>query len=149
MEDQLAPNVRNPNQQTFAYAAFVWSVVFLVPHVYWAAGSTVGLDGQSMDGVLAAINYAAIILSIIAAALALALVRPWGALLPHRLLLIGAWGACALLSLRGDVGLIQALVVWVGGSDSELTTLGLIFEPLFLVGGILFGLAARQYRRDR
>ncbi len=102
-----------------------------------------------MDGVLAAINYVAIILSIIAAALALALVRQRGASLPHRLLLIGAWGACVLLSLRGGVGLIQALVVWVGGSDSELTTLGLIFEPLFLVGGILFGLASRQYRRDR
>ncbi|CAN5687141.1 hypothetical protein BH24CHL1_BH24CHL1_08330 [soil metagenome] len=100
----------------------MWSVVFLVPHVYWAAGSTVGLDGQSMDGVLAPINYVAIILSIIAAALALALVRQRGASLPHRLLLIGAWGACALLSLRGGVGLIQALAVWVGGSDSELTT---------------------------
>lgn len=135
------------SNQKPAYAAFVWSVVFLIPHVYWAAGGTVGLEVESVDGLLAAVNYAAIVLSIVAAVLALALVRPWGASLPHRVLLIGAWGACVLLSLRGSVGLIQALVFMLGGSDDELSRIGLVFEPLFLVGGILFGLAAWQYQR--
>lgn len=125
----------------------MWSVVFLVPHVYWAAGGTWGLEGQSIDGLLAAVNYAAIVLSVVAAGLALALVQPWGTSLPSKVLLAGAWGACVLLSLRGGVGLIQALFFVLGGSDDELSTIGLIFEPLFLVGGILFGLAAWQYRR--
>ena len=128
------------------YAAFAWSVVFLIPHLYWAAGGTAGLDGQPVDGALAVVNYAAIALTALAAALALALVRPWGTSLPRRLLVAGAWTAGVLLSLRGGVGLVQDLVVAVGGDD-DVPTLVLVFEPLFLLGGILFGLAARQYGR--
>jgi hypothetical protein len=95
--------------------------------------------------VLAVINYAGIVLSIVAAALALALVRPLGASVSRRLLLVGAWGACVLLSLRGGVGLTQDIAIALGASDEGLPALVLIFEPLFLIGGILFGLAARQY----
>lgn len=58
-----------------AHAAFGWSVVFTVPHIYWAAGGTAGL--------------------------------PEGA---------------------------DALVIG--------------FEALFLLGGILFGLSAREYSRS-
>ena len=77
-----------------AYAAFAWSVTFLVPHVYWAAGGTAGLDGEPVDGVLAAVNAAAIVLSVASAALALALVQRWGGSLLRRVLSIGAWTAC-------------------------------------------------------
>ncbi|MCP9488060.1 MAG: DUF3995 domain-containing protein [Gaiellaceae bacterium MAG52_C11] len=137
--------VREPG--TAAYAAFSWSIVFLIPHLYWAAGGTAGLDGDAITGVLAAINYLAMGFSIAAGALALALVRAWGALLPRRLLLTGAWAACVILSLRGGGGLLQTLVVALGQSDDDVPTLALVFEPLFLVGGILFGLAAREYGR--
>jgi hypothetical protein len=84
----------------------------------------------------------AIVLSVIAAALALALVRRWGARFPRRVLVVGGWGACMLLGLRGGTGLIQDLVVAVGASDENISSDGPHFEPLFLVGGILFGLAA-------
>ncbi len=131
-----------------AYAAFAWSVAFAVPHVYWAAGGTAGLEGGAIDGALATINYAAIVLSGIAAALALALAGRWGRSLPRPVLATGAWGACVVLSLRGIAGLIQDLVVLLGESEDEVSTLILVFEPLFLVGGILFGLAARQSRRS-
>lgn len=131
--------------QTPAYAAFAWALVFMVPHLYWALGGTAGLGDESIEGVLAVINYAGIVLSIVAAALALALVRPLGASVSRRLLLVGAWGACVLLSLRGGVGLIQDIAIALGASDEGVPALVLIFEPLFLIGGILFGLAARQY----
>ena len=131
-----------------AYAAFAWSVAFAVPHVYWAAGGTAGLEGKAIDGTLAAINYVAIVLSGAAAALALTLGGRWGRSPPRRVLLTGAWGVCIVLSLRGGAGLIQDLVVLLDGSEDEVSTLVLVFEPLFLVGGILFGLAARQYRRS-
>ena len=129
-----------------AYAAFVWSVVFILPHAYWAGGGSAGLEDEPIEGTLAVINYAAIVLSVVSAALALALVRPWGASVPRPLLLLGAWGACLMLSLRGGAGLIQDLAIVLGGSNEKVPTLILVFEPLFLVGGILFGLAARQYR---
>lgn len=130
-----------------AYAAFAWSVVFVVPHVYWAVGGTAGLEGEAIDGALEVINYTAIVLSLIAAGLALALVQRLGRSLPRWVLLIGAWAACILLSLRGGAGLIQDLVVLLDGSDNDVSTLALVFEPLFLVGGILFGLAAWRYGR--
>lgn len=125
-----------------AYAAFAWALVFLLPHVYWAAGGTAGLGDESIEGTIAVINAAAIVLSVLAAVLALALVRPWGASIPRRILLAGAWGACVLLSLRGSVGLLQAAAIAFGASDEDVPTLALVFEPLFLIGGILFGLAA-------
>ena len=94
-----------------AFAACGWSVLFAVPHVYWAAGGTAGLpNGEPLRGPVAAINVAAIGLSGFAAILALALVRPWGAAVPRRLLLAGAWGACALLGLRGAGGLAQGIL---------------------------------------
>lgn len=121
-----------------AYAAAAWSLVFLIPHVYWAVGGTWGLDGRSMDGALAVINAAAIVLSLVAGALALALVRLWGRATPARVLLVGAWTACAVLGLRGAAGLLQGLL---SQSSLFVTT----FEVLFLLGGVLFGLAAWQY----
>lgn len=128
-----------------AYAAFAWSVVFLAPHVYWAAGGTVGLPGdERIDGALAAVNYVAIVLTAVAAVLALALVRPWGSALPSRLRLLGAWTACILLSLRGGGGLIQSIFA---GANDEGQTLVLTFEALFLLGGVLFGLAAHRFGR--
>lgn len=123
-----------------AYAAAGWAVVFLVPHAYWAAGGSAGLDGRSMDGALAVINWAAIALSVVAAALALALVRPWGRALPPRLLWAGAWTAAVVLGLRGAGGLVQGLL-------GESTAFVAAFETLFLIGGVLFGLAARAFAR--
>ena len=66
-----------------------------------------------------------------------------GASLPRRLLLVGAWTACALLVLRGGGGILATLAGTLGESHEDVPTLVGVFEPLFLVGGILFGLAAR------
>jgi hypothetical protein len=131
-------------------AACAWAVVFIAPHVYWATGGTAGLPGgEPLDGPIEAINYAAITFSALAAVLALALARPWGAAVPRRVLLVGAWAACVLLALRGGGGLAQGLVAggeWAReGSDALVVG----FEALFLLGGILFGLAAREYSRSR
>ena len=134
------PAGRRATGDRLAYAAAAWSVVFLVPHAYWAAGGTSGLDGRAMDGALAVVNAAAILLSLLAMVLALALVRPWGRVVSRRVLLAGAWAAAAVLGVRGAGGLLQGLF---GGSSAFVAG----FEALFLVGGVLFGLAARHHRR--
>lgn len=68
--------------------------------------------------------------------------------MPRRVLLAGAWAACTLLVLRGAGGLAQGLIE--GGEWSEQGSDALVigFEALFLLGGILFGLAAREYSRS-
>ena len=146
MQARTAP----PTHPRVAHAAFAWSVVFLAPHVYWAAGGTAGLpEGEQLSGAIAFVNHAAIVLTILAAALALALARRWGDAVPPRLLLAGAWAAFLLLGLRGMAGIAEGLAS--GGAWSEEGSDGLViaFEALFLVGGILFGLAAREYSRSR
>ncbi|PFR11100.1 hypothetical protein COE50_17375 [Bacillus anthracis] len=122
------------------YATFVWSTLFTLIHVYWAAGGTLGFEGKTMGKALFIINLVAIALCIIAAFTALALVQAWGRRFPSWLLLTSAWGACVVLGLRGCVGIIQSLL------DSEsLSLLLVIIEPFFLLGGILYGLLAFLY----
>lgn len=53
------------------YAAFVWSTLFTLIHVYWAAGGTLGFEGKTMGKALFIINLVAIALCIIAAFTAL------------------------------------------------------------------------------
>ena len=105
-------------------------------------------NGEPLQGPVAVINVAAIGLSGLAAILALALVRPWGAAVPRRLLLAGAWGACALLGLRGAGGLLQGMIEDGAWSDEGSDALVIGFEALFLLGGILFGLAATEYAQS-
>ena len=113
------------------------------------AGGTAGLpNGEPLRGPVAAINVAAIGPSGLAALLALALVRPWGASVPRWLLLAGAWAACALLGLRGAGGLAQGILEDGAWSDEGSDALVVGFEVLFLLGGILFGLAATEYARS-
>ncbi len=96
-----------------------------------------------MSGTLFVINLLSIPLSLVAALVALAMVRPWGRAIPRRLLGSAAWGACAVLTLRGGTGLVQSLL-----GQERPPLLFKIFEPGFLVGGILFGGAAWYYSRD-
>ena len=125
-----------------AYAACAWALLFTVPHVYWAVGGTAGLEGRAMDGALSVINLVSIPLSLAAALVALAMVRPWGRTIPRWLLASAAWLACAVLTLRGGAGLLQSAL-----GEEEPPLLFQIFEPGFLVGGILYGVAAWRYSR--
>lgn len=130
-----------------AHAAALWSVVFMTPHIYWAGGGTAGLpEGEPLEGTIAVVNYAAIALSALAAVLALALARRWGAALPRRALLAAAWAACVVLAVRGAGGLVQGLVQPDASSEGS-DGLVIAFEALFLLGGILFGLAAHEHSR--
>jgi hypothetical protein len=83
------------------------------------------------------VNLVAIPLSLIAAGLALATVQAWGHAVPHWVLLVGAWAASLLLTLRGGVGLVQT-----GFEPGAVPLLVRVFEPGFLIGGILFGAMA-------
>lgn len=140
--------MRKIKSRLAAYAACGWSVVFLVPHVYWAAGGTAGLpNAEPLDGAIATVNGAAIVLSVLAALLALALTRR-SRTSPRRVLVAATWTACVVLSLRGLAGLGEGVVS--GGEWSEEGSDGLViaFETLFLAGGVLFGLAAREATTD-
>jgi len=89
--------------------------------------------------------------------LALALVRPWGRVLPRRWLLIASTGASALLVVYGGLNVAVASLVLSGvihpSAEADRTALRWhagVWDLWFLVWGILLALATAGYwRRTR
>lgn len=80
-----------------AYAAAVWALTFSALHVVWAAGWYVGLDQESARRAFQQpwfLTYDLVVAAVclVGAAVALALVQPWGRLAPRRLIGVLAWG---------------------------------------------------------
>lgn len=146
-----------------AYAAAAVAFVFALVSLYWAAGGMAGMGtlggeieklGRARDSELVAATWAATVLKLLGALLALALVRPWGRRLPRRLLLVTAWVGAVVLTLYGAaqtaaVVLINFGVVddTQGMSERALRWRMLLWEPWFLAWGVLLGLAAWQFGR--
>lgn len=140
-----------------AYAACAWAVAFAAPHFWWALGVSAGFPGNTEDYRAAfgrtwflVYDLVAGFACVAATLVALALGRSWGRRIPYRILLAAAWGTCALLVLRGGLGVL--LLGWnllgtATGDAEQVHPMSLVIEPWFLIGGVLFGVAARGYRR--
>ncbi|MEU5714503.1 DUF3995 domain-containing protein [Streptomyces sp. NPDC020403] len=140
-----------------SYGAAAWGLAFALVHLYWLLGGRTGLPaGLSLgDNLpLLIIDVVAIPLSLVATALALALIRPWGVLIPRRLLRTTAWGTTALMVVHALPSVVDWTALAVGARTAdELTDLErfatFLYEPWFLAGGVLFGLAALGTRARR
>lgn len=141
-----------------AYAACAWALLFAAASFYWAAGGSIGADTISGDvkrlpgivSVLWVTGFA----KVIAGLLALALVRNWGRAIPRRVLLISAWPAGAGMVLYGAVPLAVRALMAIGAIHTPASmhsTLArwhlLLWNPWWLLGGILFATAAWHYGR--
>jgi hypothetical protein len=138
-----------------AYAACGWALLFAAIHAYWALGGSLGLvPGLSMarGSVLFVIDLVAIPLCIGGAAFALTLVLSWGRSFPRRVLLIVAWCGCAFLVVHAAPTLLQGGLIGAGVLKNTLSPLErwdlMVYEPFWLLGGILFGIAAWFYQRE-
>ncbi len=142
------------------YAAAVWAFAFAAASAYWAAGGTVGLGTLSPeitervgDPEFVAVVWVTGALKALAGMLAFALAGLWPRL-PRWPVLFGGWGTGVLLTLYGAAGLTQAVLTLAGVLDArepDHTTLlwyALLWEPFWLLGGILFLLAAWRYGRS-
>jgi hypothetical protein len=85
------------------------------------------------------------LLFLLAGAIALAVVRPWGARVPRWILATGLWTAAVALGLRGAAGIIQDLLVLTGVLPGVLTR-WVVYDFWFLLCGMLFGALAWQIR---
>lgn len=134
-----------------AAAACAWALLFAGIHVYWLAGGTAGLPGgRSIHGntPLLVIDVIAIPLCLAAAGLALALTRTWSPRY-RRILLWLAAATSALLVVHAvpvvpDWIMLAAGHASVAGLDPMVRFSTLLYEPFFLAGGLLFGLATYQ-----
>ena len=154
---------RRPAGTVAAYAAAVVAFGYALVSLYWAVGghrlvSTVGgyvahfaRQGGAVPVVLALAATAA---KVAGGLLALALVRPWGRVIPRRWLLAGATAASVLLVGYGGLSvLLGALVLSgvihpAGGVDRTALRWHVgVWDLWFLVWGILLALATVSYWR--
>ncbi|MFF0297822.1 DUF3995 domain-containing protein [Kitasatospora sp. NPDC004614] len=141
--------LRPPFRRIAAQAAALWSAVFALVHLYWLLGGRAGLPGglSVLDNTpLLVIDIIAVPLCAVAAALALALIRPWGERLPARGLLWAARGTAVLLIVHAAPSVPEWLALAAGHrSAAELDAMArfatVLYEPFFLAGGLLFGCA--------
>ena len=141
-----------------AYAACAWAVVFAAASFYWAAGGTAGED--TVGGVITrlpgivALLWVTGALKVIGALLALALVRPWGRVLPRWLLLTLSWAGGVGLTAYGAIPLVvnglMVAGVLHGPGPVDWTLMRwhvFLWDPWWLLGGLLFVAAAWSYQR--
>lgn len=155
------------------YMAFLWVVVFIAFHIYWAYGGRFGFGGASHPLPPAPTNGVGWVYECVVYALfmggtlvPLALVQAWGRVIPGWLLLSACWFGSAILTLRALASYVDDLARLTGLLPNGITglTYAQIFgdnhvtasmlwssaaiDAYFLLGGILYGLAA-WYQRHR
>lgn len=146
-----------------AYAACAWGLIFAGISFYWGLGgragiSTVGgaIERRALAGdpVIFAAVWITGVLKVFGAALALALVQPWGRRLPRRPVTVLAWIAAVGLTLYG--GLLEVtntlVATHVVKPSQPVEWKALlwhlwVWDMSFFVWGILFAVALRGYRR--
>ena len=146
-----------------AYAVAIVAFGYALMSLYWALGghalvSTIGgyVEQFARRGgalpVLVAL--AAALAKVVGGLLALALVRPWGRVVPRRWLLIGSAGASVLLVVYGGLYVLLGALVLSGvfhpAVSVDRTALRWhvgVWDLWFLVWGILLALATVGYWR--
>ena len=153
---------QGPGRPAPALLAALWALAFAAASAYWAAGGTGGAGtiarsladrAAERDPELVATLWGAAVLKAMVAALALALARPATARFA-RVVRLAGWITGGALTLYGAVGLIEFALMALGARDvptdvGDTAMLWYVFlwEPLWLLGGLLFLVAARQAAR--
>lgn len=136
-------------------------MLFALISFYWAAGGTLGVNtlgsgiqALAHDPGFIAVVYLTGIAKVIGGLFALTLARDWARWLPSIWKIVLAWVGGVGLALYGGVQFIVEGLVLVGAVpvSGPIDWEGLrwhvwLWDPFWLLGGILFLLAAWQYQR--
>lgn len=146
----------------YAMAAAAWAFAFALVSVAWALGSDLGAttlarsieeQARERSGAFVATLWVTALLKALAGAIALSLEQRWGERVPRWLRLTGAWGAAVVLTLYGLAGIVEK-VLWKTGARAIPPSFGadrvdwylFFWDPVWLLGGILFTIAAWRAR---
>lgn len=158
------PNVSEHSQRyhTFAYVVAGWAFAFAAVNFYWGVGGTIGLDtlGYGMaaqaragDSLLFLLNWISVVGKVGIGLMALALVRWHERPRVQRLLHVAIWGAGLLITLYGVGNFIQHALMLAGtlpiasllGSPAAVRSHLLIWDPVWILGGVLFVVLAWRH----
>ncbi|WP_435112783.1 DUF3995 domain-containing protein [Nocardiopsis synnemataformans] len=140
--------------------ACAWAVAFAVLHLYWALGGSWGLGvsagpvaGERPGWFVAVGLWGVGLLCLVGGALGWLLSRPRPPGPAGRVVRVLGWCVCAVLLLRAVAVEVMLLADPAGreitvSPEQRLWTL-LLWNPWFLVGGLVFGLAALGFARAR
>lgn len=148
-----------------ARLTFAWCLIFAAMSVYWLAGGTIGVSTlaniiqeyvRTGDPNFILTTWVTVVLKITGGLLALATFQRWGQMIPLRLLLTLLIAAGVLLTLYGVAGFVEKALMLSGVIDiPESMGRGpawwylVIWEPWWILGGVLFLLTAHATRRKR
>lgn len=158
---------RRPALVWSGYAVFIWSIAYMLPHLYWALGGAAGLS-LLKSSVLALpqwelINWVASVFLTAAGFLGLAFIYLRKRNFLSWLLLAIALAGCALATSHGIYGVVNRILQIAGVAELESGPFDMdqhayvvwdliLFEPWFVIEGILLGSAGWFYLdkpRDR
>jgi hypothetical protein len=142
------------------YGAFLWALLFAAISFYWALGGRAGAGtiGAAVEGpalarepAFVALLWVTSVLKLVAAVLALMLVRR-RTRIPRWMLLLAGWGTAVLLSAYGLANLVQHLLILTGRlavpaglGETALHWHLMLWDPIWLTGGVLYTLTAWRY----
>ncbi|MFI9786393.1 hypothetical protein ACIHEI_23285 [Kitasatospora sp. NPDC051984] len=119
----LPANTRRGRLRTLICAGTIAATLpYLTLKAAWVAGSSIGVHGDGMhSGAMIGANLATLGMDAIAAALALALARPWGRRIPGWLLILPMWVATGLLA---PIALVVPVAAVVGALTDGFSSSG-------------------------
>ncbi|MFJ5197033.1 DUF3995 domain-containing protein [Streptomyces sp. NPDC088394] len=139
--------------------ACAWAVAFAVLHFFWALGGSWGLSvsagplAEERPGWFVTVGLWGVgLLCLVGGVLGWLLARPRPRDRAGRMVRALGWCACAVLLVRGIS--VEVLLIGTAGErldvspEQRLWTL-LLWNPWFLVGGLVFGMAAWRSGRAR
>lgn len=158
-----------PGRPAWVHLAFYFTLAFMALHVYWAAGGTWGLPPAAAADLSATrtANWVVSAIELIGAFWVLALLHPVARRVPSWLLLSPLWAATAVCISHAIFGTVTK-ALYLGGmheavdfpdvpelSAEELADANhlaavhdlLVFEPCFLIQGVVLAMAAWQFIR--
>jgi hypothetical protein len=162
-----------PSRRLWAYLAFGFTVAYIPIHLYWALGGTFWLPGGGLDkateSAVEIADWGVCVLLLIGAAAILLLIRPAGRRFHPALLLVPIWIGAVVCVSHAIYGFITKGLYAAGmhgavnfpsvpgvspadaaASNHTSTVLDLtVFEPWFLIEGVLLVLAVHQFLRTR
>ncbi|QHT61215.1 DUF3995 domain-containing protein [Paenibacillus lycopersici] len=145
------------------YAVFIWSIGYMLPHLYWALGGKRGGGILKPDLVQSIdfewINWIASVFLTAAGFLGLAFIYWAKGRVSSLMLLFAAWAGCSLAASHGIYGVgyrilqISGITGLESGSfhmDEDTYVLWdlALFEPWFLIEGILLIIAGWSFLKE-